>query len=457
MRHLATCRPYGAHLEFPYAFPALTRWATSIAPFGLKVLLVAAVAAILASATAEAQVVRVVVDDMIHPVTEEYVQRAIDRAKETKAQAVLIELNTPGGLSSSTRKIVEQIIASPVPVIVYVTPSGARAASAGFFILQAADIAAMAPGTNTGAASEVIIGGVKVDERMRKKMDEDTAAFMRSFVAKRGRNVEAAEKAVTEAKAYTEEEALKANLIEAVAATRAELFQQIKARQFKRFAGEPAKLDLVDAKVETLELTLKQRLASALMNPNLVFLLFAIGLLAIYAEFNNPGAILPGVIGLICVLLAVFALNILPTRFAAIGLILGAFVLFALEAKFTSHGILGAGGVLLLVLGGLLLVDGPIPEMRVGLWTALSVAIPMGLITVFLMTLVLKAQRSKVTTGAEGMIGELGVVRTPLMPEGKIFVHGELWNAVAPGEVNVGERVVVTKVNGLLLEVEKVK
>jgi membrane-bound serine protease (ClpP class) len=191
------------------------------------------------------------------------------------------------------------------------------------------------------------------------------------------------------------------------------------------------------------------------MDPNIAFLLFSIGMLALYAEFNNPGAILPGVVGLICVLLAVFALNILPTRFAAIGLILGAFVLFALEAKFTSHGILGAGGVLLLVLGGLLLVDGPIPEMRVRLWTALAVAVPMGLITVFLMSLVLKAQRSKVTTGSEGMIGELGVVRTPFAPEGKVFVHGELWNAVAPGELKVGERVVVKKVNGLMLEVEK--
>jgi membrane-bound serine protease (ClpP class) len=286
-------------------------------------------------------------------------------------------------------------------------------------------------------------------------MDEDTAAFMRSFVTKRGRNVEAAEKAVTEAKAYTEQEALKANLIEVVAPTTASLFEQIKAREIKRFDGATAKLDLVGARVETLELTLKQRILATLMDPNIAFLLFSIGMLALYAEFNNPGAILPGVVGLICVLLAVFALNILPTRFAAIGLILGAFVLFALEAKFTSHGILGAGGVLLLVLGGLLLVDGPIPEMRVRLWTALAVAVPMGLITVFLMSLVLKAQRSKVTTGSEGMIGELGVVRTPFAPEGKVFVHGELWNAVAPGELKVGERVVVKKVNGLMLEVEK--
>jgi membrane-bound serine protease (ClpP class) len=414
------------------------------------------IAAVLAlSSAASAQVVRIVVDDMIHPITEEYVKRAIDHARQTKAQAVLIELSTPGGLSSSTRKIVEMMIASPVPLIVYVTPSGARAASAGFFILQAADIAAMAPGTNTGAASEVIMGGEKVDDRMRKKMDEDTAAFMRSFVAKRGRNVEAAEKAVTEAKSYTDQEALKANLIEVVAPTTASLFEQIRSRDFKRFGGEPGKLDLVNAKVETLEMTLKQRILAALMNPNIAFLLFSIGMLALYAEFNNPGAILPGVVGLICILLAVFALNILPTRFAAIGLMLGAFVLFALEAKFASGGLLGAGGVLLLVLGGLLLVDGPIPEMRVKLWTALAVAVPVGVITIFLMSLVLKAHQSKVTTGAEGMIGELGVVRTPLAPEGKVFVHGELWNAVAASTMDVGDRVVVKKVNGLLLEVEK--
>ena len=414
------------------------------------------VLASLLCAPAYAQVVRIVVNDMIHPITEEYLQRAIERAKEANSKAVLIELNTPGGLSSSTRKIVETIIASPVPVIVYVTPSGARAASAGFFILQSADIAAMAPGTNTGAASEVIMGGEKVDDRMRKKMDEDTAAFMRSFVAKRGRNVEAAEKAVTEAKSYTDQEALKAGLIEVIAPTTASLFEQIRDRQIKRFGGESQKLDLMSSQIETLELTLKQRILAALMNPNIAFLLLSIGMLALYAEFNNPGAILPGVVGLICVLLAVFALNILPTRFAAIGLILGAFVLFALEAKFTSGGLLGVGGIVLLVLGGLLLVDGPIPEMRVGLWTALSVAIPVGVITIFLMSLVLKAQRSKVTTGPEGMIGEYGVVRTPLVPEGKVFVHGELWNAITPGEAQVGDRVVVRKINGLLLEVEKV-
>jgi membrane-bound serine protease (ClpP class) len=203
-----------------------------------------------------------------------------------------------------------------------------------------------------------------------------------------------------------------------------------------------------------MEMTLKQRILSSIMDPNVAFILFTIGMLAIYAEFNHPGAILPGVIGLICILLAVFAFNILPTRYAAVAMILGAFVLFALEAKFVSHGVLGAGGVLLMVLGALLLVDSPIPEMRVRLVTALAVSVPMGIITVFLLTIVMKARKGKIVTGEQGLVGEAGVARTPLAPEGKVFVHGELWDAVASTNVQVGDRVVVRRVDGLRLEVE---
>lgn len=423
--------------------PAMTR----------RLFSVALLAALFSTAALHAGVVRIVVNDTIHPITDEYIGRAIEKAKQQNASAVLIELRTPGGLADSTRTIVEKILASPVPVIVYVAPSGSRAASAGFFILQAADIAAMAPGTNTGAAHPVILGA-KVDEVINKKMENDSAAFLRSFVGKRGRNVELAESAVRESKSWTEQEALQQKLIDMVASSTQDLLQQIDGRTVTRFDGARVTLRTAGQPVEDLEMTLKQRILAGLMDPNIAFLLFSIGMLALYAEFNHPGAIFPGVIGLICLLLAVFALNMLPTRYAALVMIVGAFVLFILEAKFTSYGVLGAGGVLLMVLGALLLVDGPIPEMRVKLLTALAVSLPFGVITVFLMSLALKAHRNKVTTGEQGMIGEIGAARTPLAPAGKVFVHGELWDAISPLPVAVGEQVIVRSVNGLQLEVE---
>ena len=411
--------------------------------------------AILATpATAAADVLKIVVDDIIHPITEEYIGRAIDEATKSKAEAVLIELRTPGGLETSTRKIVEKMLASEVPLIVYVTPSGSRAASAGFFILQAADVAAMAPGTNTGAAHPVLLGGKDMDENMKKKMENDSAAFMRSFVAKRGRNVEAAESAVRESKSFTEQEALKEGVIDYVADNEQSLFAQLSGKPIRRFGGGTITIDLKGDPVRRFEMTLRQKILAYIMDPNVAYLLFSLGMLALYAEFNNPGAILPGVVGVICVLLALFAFNILPTRYAALLLIVAAFVLFALEAKLTSHGVLGAGGVLCMVLGALMLVDAPIPEMRVRLWTALAVAIPMGVISVFLMTLAIRAQMSKSAVGPEALVGAVGVVRTALSPSGKVFIQGELWNAVGTTTVPAGEPVRVRRVAGLVLEVE---
>ncbi|HEV8525089.1 MAG TPA: nodulation protein NfeD [Terriglobales bacterium] len=411
----------------------------------------------LACGLAPADVLKITVKDTIHPIADEYIGRALERAAREKHDAVLIELSTPGGLVDSTRKIVEKILASPVPVIIYVAPSGSRAASAGFFILESADVAAMAPGTNTGAAHPVIFGGEKMDTAMKEKMENDAAAFMRSFVSKRGRNVELAESAVRQSKSFTDQEALAQKLVDVVASDEQDLLKQIDGRVVTRFNGTKTTLRLAGKRVIPMEMTLKQQILSFIMDPNVAFILFTVGMLAIYAEFNHPGAILPGVIGLICVLLAVFAFNILPTRYAAVAMILGAFVLFALEAKFVSHGVLGAGGVLLMVLGALLLVDSPIPEMRVRLATALAVSVPMGIITVFLLTIVMKARRGKVVTGEQGLVGEIGVARTPLAPEGKVFVHGELWDAVASTNVQAGDRVLVRRVDGLRLEVEPVK
>jgi membrane-bound serine protease (ClpP class) len=415
-----------------------------------------ALAALLLAGSSAADVLKVVVNDAIQPVTAEYIARALDVAVANHDQALLIELNTPGGLVDSTREIIEKIVASPIPVIIYVTPSGSRAASAGFFMLESADVAAMAPGTNTGAAHPVTIGGGKIDDIMKQKMENDAAALMRSVVAKRGRNVEVAESTVRESKSFTDQEALDKKLIEYVASSEKDLFQQMSGKSFKRFNGTTVTLNLADQPVRDYHMTLKQRILTYIMDPNVAFILLAIGALALYAEFNHPGAVIPGTVGVVFILLAAFALNLLPVRFAAVVLIAGAFVLFALEAKFITHGVLTIGGISLLVIGGLLLVDAPIPEMRVRLVTALAVSIPLGLITAFLMSIAVRARRNKIVTGEQGLVGEVGIAQTTLAPSGKVFVHGELWDAISSVDIPAGERVVVRKVDGLILQVDPV-
>ncbi|HZP62814.1 MAG TPA: nodulation protein NfeD [Terriglobales bacterium] len=403
------------------------------------------------------EVLKIVVNDTIQPITEEYIARAITEADRRKDDAVLIELNTPGGLVDSTREIIEKVVASPVPVIIYVTPSGSRAASAGFFILESADVAAMAPGTNTGAAHPVALGGGKIDDVMKTKMENDAAALMRSVVAKRGRNVELAESAVRESKSFTEQEALSQKSIDYVASSEQELFEQMQGKPVKRFNGQTVTLNLVGEPVHDYDMTLKEHILAYLMDPNVAFILLAIGALALYAEFNHPGAVVPGVVGVIFILLAVFALNLLPTRFAALILILASFVLFALEAKFATHGILTIGGIVTLTLGGLLLVDAPIPQMRVHLVTALAVSIPLGIITAFLMSIAMRARRNKIVTGMQGLVGEIGLAQTALLPQGKVFVHGELWDAIASANISSGQSVVVRQVDGLQLRVDPAK
>ena len=411
---------------------------------------------LLACRAAWPDILKVNVNDTIQPITDEYIGRALAEAQQRGDKAVLIELNTPGGLLDSTRDIVTKILNSSVPVIIYVAPTGSRAASAGFFILDSADVAAMAPGTNTGAAHPVTIGGGKMDDIMKAKIENDSAAFMRSYVAKRGRNVEIAESAVRESKSFTDSEALKDNLIDTVAANEQELLKQLQGKTVKRFNGTEIKLDVGGQALRPYDLTLKERILAYIMDPNIAFILLAIGALALYAEFNHPGAVVPGTVGVIFILLAAFALNLLPVRHAAMLMILVAFVLFALEAKFATHGVLGIGGIVMLTLGGLMLVDGPIPEMRVRLLTALAVSIPVGGITIFLMSIALKARRNKVVTGWQGMIGEVGIARTALAPQGKVFVHGELWDAISGVSVAAGESVVVRSVDGLQLRVDPV-
>jgi len=426
-----------------------------IVPFS-RWLLCALLAMLVLAAPSSAEVLKIIVDDAIQPITAEYIGRALDAAQASHDQALLIEINTPGGLVDSTRDIIEKIVASQVPVIIYVTPSGSRAASAGFFILESADIAAMAPGTNTGAAHPVILGGEKMDDIMKMKMENDAAALMRSVVAKRGRNVELAESAVRESKSFTDQEALDKKLIEYIAPTEQDLLRQVSGKSFKRFNGSTVTLDLAGQPVRDYRMTLKQRILSYIMDPNVAFILLAIGALALYAEFNHPGAVIPGTVGVVFILLALFALNLLPVRFAALVLIFGSFALFALEAKFATHGVLTIGGISLLVIGGLLLVDGPIPEMRVRLVTALAVSIPLGIITAFLMSIAMRARRNKVVTGQQGLVGEIGVAETPLAPSGKVFVHGEIWDAISTANIAPGDRVVVSQVDGLTLRVAPV-
>ncbi len=407
------------------------------------------------AAVCSADVLRIAVDDAIQPVTAEYIGRALAAAAANHDQAVLIEMNTPGGLVESTREIIDKIVASPVPVIVYVTPAGSRAGSAGIFILEAADVAAMAPGTNAGAAHPVTLFG-KPDETMMKKIENDAAALMRSVTAKRGRNVELAESAVRESKSFTEQEALDKKLIDYVASSEQDLFRQMNGKSFKRFDGAAVTLNLTGQPVRNYQMTLKEQILSYIMDPNITLIILLIGALCLYVEFNHPGAVVPGTIGVIFIVLAAFAMHLLPIRFAALAMILVAFALFIAEAKFPSHGILTSGGIVLLTLGGLLLVDAPIPEMRVHLLTALAVSIPFGIITAFLMSIAVRARRNKIVTGKQGLIGEIGIAQTMLAPSGKVFVHGELWDAVSTVPVPAGEQIVVRQVDGLTLRVDPV-
>jgi membrane-bound serine protease (ClpP class) len=406
-------------------------------------------------ATASADVLKIVVDDTIHPVTAEYIGRAIQAAAANHDQALLIELNTPGGFLDSTDEIIQHILSSPVPVLIYVAPTGSRAASAGLYILEAADVAAMAPGTHTGAAHPVSVFG-KPDDVMMKKIENDSAAQMRSVVSKRGRNVEIAESAVRESKSFTEQEALDKKLVDYIASDEQDLFRQVSGKPIKRFDGSLLTLNLSGQVIRLYPMTLKQQILARILDPNVLIIILAIGALCLYVEFNHPGAVIPGTIGVIFILLAAFAMHLLPIRFAALAMMLVAFALFVAEAKFASHGVLTTGGIVLLTLGALLLIDSPLPELRVHLLTALAVSIPLGLITAFLMSIAVRARRNKIVTGEQGLVGEVGVAQTALAPTGKVFVHGEIWDAASLVPIGVGERVVVRRVDGLSLEVDPV-
>lgn len=402
------------------------------------------------------------IDGEIEPILAQYIVNGIQKAGREHSSLVLITMNTPGGLDTSMRRIVEAILGSSVPVAIYVAPSGVRAASAGFFILESADVAAMAPGTNTGAASpvfEMFGQTVQIDETMRKKVTNDAAAFLRSYAVKRGRNTDLAVSAVTDAKAFSDTEAIEGKLIDLVASSEDDLLAKLNGRAITRFDGSTEQLRLARPVPREVEMTAREKLLTHIVEPNVAFVLLIVGVLGLYVEFNHPGMFAPGVIGGIAILLALLAFQQLPVTLIGIALIVLALSLFVLEAKFPTHGILGVGGTVAMILGAIMLVQSPWTGMGVRLSTAVAVAIPFAVIATILMRAVLRSRRWKRATGREELLGEEGEVTETVGASsrtGMVRVHGELWRAEAAngGSIPKGVRVRVRSIHGLTLDVE---
>jgi membrane-bound serine protease (ClpP class) len=400
-------------------------------------------------------------DGEVEPVLAAYIDEGLAEAARRNASLVLITMDTPGGLSDSMKDIIQHVLASKVPVAVYVGPTGARGASAGFFILMSADVAAMAPGTRTGAASPVIaIGGftIGVDEVLRRKIMNDAKAFLRSYSEKRGRNAQLAEEAVTDARAFTEKEALDGKLIEFVVASPEELLRDLDGRTIARFDGSKTTLKLANYQRASFELSARQKFLARIVEPDMFFLLLILGTLGLYAEFSHPGAIIPGVVGAICSVLALYAMHLLPVNIAGVLLILTAVTLFVLEAKYTSHGVLLLGGVIAMIFGAIFLIRSPLTAGGVSIGTAIAVTLPFAGISVFLMRLVLRSRKWKPATGREELLREQGVAVSGLQSgvEGMIRIHGETWRAVSAADIPAGAAVKVLRVEGLKLHVAAV-
>lgn len=407
------------------------------------------------------------IGDEIEPIMAEYIDGGISNAAQQHATLILITMDTPGGLGTSMEEIIQHILSSPVPVVVYVSPAGARGASAGFFILLSADVAAMAPGTHAGAASPLIaIGGVplNVDEVLKKKILNDATAFLRSYAGKRGRNVEIAETAVTDGKAFTDAEALNDKLINLVATSREDLLAKLNGQSVKRFDGSETRLDLSNPEVVTLNMSGRERFLSRIVQPDVFFILLIAGVIGLYVEFTHPGMIAPGVIGAIALVLALFAMHILPVNFAGLLLIIVALGLFILEAKYTSHGVLAAGGIIAMLLGAFMLIRSPITGAGVSLGVALGVTLPAAAVTIFLMRLVLRSRMWKQSTGTDQLVGAPAEVTEAIAPvavsgsaasfQGMVRLRGELWRAVAPVAIPSGAQVRVVRIAGLTVHVK---
>ena len=395
----------------------------------------------------------------VEPILATYIDEGLDDAARRHADLVLITMDTPGGLSDSMKDMIQHILISPVPVAVYVAPTGARGASAGFYILLSADVAAMAPGTHAGAASPILaIGGYvpQIDEVLRKKINQDAMAFLRSFTERRGRNPELAEKAITESKAFTEKEMMDGKMIDLVANSPEELLKQLDGRTITRFDGTKLTLSLKNVSRRPFELSARQKFLSRIVQPDVVFVLLILGVLGLYTEFTHPGVVAPGVIGGICLILALYALNFLPVNLAGVFLIALALAFFIIEAKMPSHGVLAAGGVVSMFLGAIFLIRSPLTPGGVSVGVAIAGTLPFALLAMVLTRLVLRSRRWKKATGKEELIGAQGVAVAGLQAgtEGMIRVHGELWQAVSSQPVGEGKLVKVLRVEGLKLYVE---
>jgi membrane-bound serine protease (ClpP class) len=451
---------------------SLRRLLLLVCAFTAVSLALAARAAVPASAAADsgsdAKVVQLRIDGEIEPILAEYVVNGIEQAGRDHASLILITINTPGGLDTSMRAIIQAILSSPVPVVTYVNPTGSRAASAGFFILLSADIAAMSPGTDTGAASpimEMFGQEAKIDDTLHKKILNEATAYLRSYVSKRGRNVDLAATAVTDAKAFSAQEALDGKLIDLIANSPEDLLAKLDGRTLTRFDGSTLHLTLAHPSVAPVGMTLREKFLSRIVEPDIFFILLIAGALGIYTEFTHPGLFAPGVFGAIALVLAIIAMQMLPVNLAGVLLIVLALGLFILEAKYPTHGVLGVGGVISMVLGALYLVRSPWTGMGVSLGTALGVALPFAVIVIILMRLVLRSRKWKSATGKEELLAEEGEVTEPVgaasaggVATGMVRIHGELWRAAAPVGQTIprGARVRVRKVDGLTLEVEPV-
>ncbi len=409
-----------------------------------------------ASMAAPGTVNVVEVQSTVNPVVAEFIIKSIQEAESEGAGCLVIQLDTPGGLDLAMRDIIKAIFASRVPVVVYVSPSGARAGSAGVLITLAAHVGAMAPGTNIGAAHPVAMGGGKMDKEMKKKVENDAVAYIEGIANKRGKNVEWARLAVLESVSVTAEEALKLNVIDVVSTSLNDLLNQLDGREVE-IEDEKIILETKGASIKEIKMGFRHRVLDALSNPNVAYILMMIGMWGIFFELSNPGSIFPGVIGGICIILAFIALQTLPINYGGVLLIILALVLFIAEIKITSYGLLTVGGVISMTLGSIMLIDKSVePYVSV----SLKVIIPMVVFTtsffLLALALILRVHRSKPKTGKKGIVGEVGKAVTRIDPEGKVFIHGEYWNVICDESVEEGEKVEVVKVEGMEMKVKKI-
>jgi membrane-bound serine protease (ClpP class) len=434
--------------------PALTLSAAGLVLSGLTLL-----AAQPPAAQSDPVVYTAEIDGIIHPVAAAYVKGAIARADAAGAALLVITLRTPGGLVDSTRDINTAIIGARTPVAVFVGPSGSRAASAGFLITIAADIAAMAPGTHIGAAHPVAGNGEKLDDTMSKKMASDIAGYARTLAAQRKRNVQLVEQAVIDSRSFTEQEAISASppLIDLIASDVPDLLRKMDGRTILRFDGKSATVRTTGATTESVEPTWPQKVLGAIAHPQIAYLLLTLGTLGLTIELWNPGGIVPGVVGGICLLLAFFALQVLPVSYTGMLLILLGLVLLILEVKVTSFGLLATGGILSLLFGSMMLIDSPLPELQIGLRLIIPVTLGMSAVMLFLVRLAVRAQLQPAFTGSQGMIGEIGRALTSIEPggAGRVQTHGEIWTATSPDRIAAGDAVQVSALNGLMLTVRR--